>query len=214
MSAAAAIVNTGTGQITPGTVTDINNPAFQSPPGQLSPPVRVRFTSPTGYEVIDQTTSAVIDTGTYDPATGADIFPTANLGVDHGYRVRITGSPAAGDEFNIAYNTSGAADNRNALLLGGMQSQQLMHGGTTSFNDAYGQLVADVGTQARSAQLGSDVQAAVLKQSEAEWSAASGVNLDEEAADLLRFQQAYQAAAQIIAVSDNIFQTLIGAFRS
>ncbi len=214
VSAAAAIVNTGTGQITPGTVTDINNPAFQSPPGQLSPPVRVRFTSPTGYEVIDQTTSAVIDTGTYDPATGADIFPTASLGVDYGYRVRITGSPAAGDEFNITYNSSGAADNRNALLLGGMQSQQLMNDGTTSFNDAYGQLVADVGTQARSAQVGSDVQAAVLKQSEAEWSAASGVNLDEEAADLLRFQQAYQAAAQIIAVSDNIFQTLIGAFRS
>ncbi|MGB5259123.1 MAG: flagellar hook-associated protein FlgK [Gammaproteobacteria bacterium] len=212
--ASAAIANTGTGQITPGTVTDISNPAFQSPAGQLSPPVRVRFTSPTSYEVIDQATSGVIDTGTYDPATGADIFPTANLGLDYGYRVRITGNPAASDEFNITYNSSGAADNRNALLLGGMQAQQLMNNGTTSFNDAIGQLVAGVGTQARSAQIGSEVQAAVLKQSEDEWSATSGVNLDEEAADLLRYQQAYQAAAQIIAVSDNIFQTLIGAFRS
>jgi flagellar hook-associated protein 1 FlgK len=212
--ASADITNTGTGQITSGTVTDINNPAFQTPAGQLSPPVQVRFTSPTGYEVVDQTTSGVIDSGTYDPATGADIFPTANLGVDYGYRVRVTGNPAAGDEFNVAYNSSGAADNRNALLLGGMQTQQLMNNGTTSFTDAYGQLVAGVGTQARSAQVGSEVQAAVLKQSEDEWSAASGVNLDEEAADLLRYQQAYQAAAQIIAVSDNIFQTLIGAFRS
>ena len=54
----------------------------------------------------------------------------------------------------------------------------------------------------------------MLKQAESEWSASSGVNLDEEAADLLRYQQAYQAAAQIIAVSDTIFQTLISAFRS
>ena len=212
--ASAAVLNTGTGQISSGTVTDINNPAFQSPPGQLSPPVRIRFTSPTSYEVIDQGTSAVIDTGSYDPATGADVFPTANLGIDYGYQVRITGSPAAGDEFNVAYNSNGAADNRNALLLAGMQTQQLMNGGTTSFNDAYGQLVADVGTQARSAQVGTDVQASVLKQAESEWAASSGVNLDEEAADLLRYQQAYQAAAQIIAVSDTIFQTLISAFRS
>ena len=212
--ASAAVLNTGTGQISSGTVTDINNPAFQSPPGQLSPPVRIRFTSPNSYEVIDQASSAVIDTGSYDPATGADVFPTANLGIDYGYQVRITGSPAAGDEFNVAYNSNGAADNRNALLLAGMQTQQLMNGGTTSFNDAYGQLVADVGTQARSAQVGTDVQASVLKQAESEWAASSGVNLDEEAADLLRYQQAYQAAAQIIAVSDTIFQTLISAFRS
>ena len=212
--ASAAIANTGTGQISPGTVTDIDNPAFQSPPGQLTPPVRIRFTSPTGYEVIDPTTSTVIDTGSYDPATGGEVFPTANLGVDHGYRVRISGSPVAGDEFNVAYNSNGAADNRNALLLAGMQTQPLMNGGTTSFNDAYGQVVANVGTQARSAQVTSDVQAAVVSQTEAEWSAASGVNLDEEAADLLRYQQAYQAAAQIIAVSETIFQTLIGAFRS
>ena len=212
--ASAAVLNTGTGQISSGTVTDINNPAFQSPPGQLSPPVRIRFTSPTSYEVIDQATTAVIDTGSYDPATGADVFPTASLGIDYGYQVRITGSPAAGDEFNVAYNSNGAADNRNALLLADMQTQQLMNGGTTSFNDAYGQLVADVGTQARSAQVGADVQASVLKQAESEWAASSGVNLDEEAADLLRYQQAYQAAAQIIAVSDTIFQTLISAFRS
>ena len=214
IAASAAIANTGTGQVTPGTVTDINNAAFQSPPGQLSPPVRVRFTSPTSYEIINQSTSAVIDTGVYDPATGADVFPTANNGTDYGYQVRITGNPAAGDEFNVAYNSGGVADNRNALLLAGMQSQKLMNGGSASFNDGYGLLVADVGAEARQAQIGSDVQAAVLKQSEAERASASGVNLDEEAADLLRYQQAYQAAAQIIAVSDTIFQTLIGAFRS
>jgi flagellar hook-associated protein 1 FlgK len=210
---AAALTNTGTGHIDAGTVTDISNTAFQSPPGQLTPPVLVRFTSPTNYEVVDQATSAVIDTGVYDPATGADIFPTANLGVDHGYRVRITGNPSAGDEFNVTFNSGGTGDNRNALQMAAMQTQQLMNGGTTSFNDAYGELIADVGTQTHQAQISRDVQGSVLAQSEAAWSAVSGVNLDEEAANLLRFQQAYQAAAQIIAVSDQIFQSLISAVR-
>ena len=101
-----------------------------------------------------------------------------------------------------------------ALLLAGMQTQKLMNGGTASFSDGYGLMVADVGTAARQAQNGSEVQSAVLRQSESEWASLAGVNLDEEAADLLRYQQAYQAAAQIISVADQIFQTLIGAVRS
>ena len=207
----AALTNTGTGSIGAGVVTDINNPAFQSPAGQLSPAVQIRFTGSTTFEVIDQGTLAVIDTGTYDPATGADIFPTQNLGVDYGYQVRITGNPAASDTFDVGYNIGGTGDNRNALLMAGMQSDRLMNGGSSSFNDTYGELIADVGNQVRQAQVGSEVQGRVLEQSQAEWSSVAGVNLDEEAADLVRFQQAYQAAARIISVADEIFQTLINA---
>jgi flagellar hook-associated protein 1 FlgK len=86
-----------------------------------------------------------------------------------------------------------------------------MNGGTSSFNDAYGELIADVGSKARQAQVGSEVQLRVLEQTQAEWSSVAGVNLDEEAADLVRFQQAYQAAARIISVADEVFQTLINA---
>ena len=207
----AALTNTGTGSIGAGVVTDINNPAFQSPAGQLSPAVQIRFTGSTTFEVIDQGTLAVIDTGTYDPATGADIFPTQNLGIDYGYQVRITGNPAASDTFDVGYNIGGTGDNRNALLMAGMQTDRLMNGGSSSFNDTYGELIADVGNQVRQAQVGSEVQGRVLEQSQAEWSSVAGVNLDEEAADLVRFQQAYQAAARIISVADEIFQTLINA---
>ena len=210
----AALTNTGTGQVDAGTVTDINNPAFQSPSGQLTPPLLIRFTSPTSYEIVDQSTSTVIDTATYNPATGADVFPTATLGIDHGYQMHISGNPATGDEYNVTYNSSGSGDNRNGLLLAGMQTLQLMNNGTASFTDAYGELVANVGTQTRQAQVNNDVQSAVLQQSRDALGAASGVNLDEEAADLVRFQQAYQAAAQIISVADQVFQTLIGAFRN
>jgi flagellar hook-associated protein 1 FlgK len=206
-----ALANTGTGSISAGAVTDINNPAFQSPPGQLTPAVQIRFTGSGAYEVVDQGTLAVIDTGTYDPATGADIFPTQNLGIDYGYQVHIAGNPAAGDSFDVVYNSGGIGDNRNALLMAGMQSAQLMNGGTSSFNDAYGELIAGVGSTARQAQVGSEAQQRILDQAQSEWASASGVNLDEEAANLVRFQQAYQAAARIISVADEVFQTLIQA---
>jgi len=212
VTTAALVANSGTGAISTGVVTDIDNPAFQSMPGQLSPEVLVRFTTPTSYTVLNKATLATIDTGTFDPATGEDIFPTENLALDFGYRVRISGNPAAGDEFSVAYS-AGAGDNRNALSLSGMQSERLMGGGTASFNDAYGQLVADVGTSTRQAQVNSSAVQRILEQSEAARAAASGVNLDEEAADLLRYQQAYQAAAEIIAVADRMFETLIGAVR-
>ncbi len=210
----AALTNAGTGQISPGRVTDIDNPAFQSPPGTLTPPVLIRFTSPNAYEVIDQSTLSVIDTGVYDPATGADVFPTANLGIDYGYQVRLTGNPVNGDEFNITYNSGGVGDNRNALLLADLQAARVMNGGSAGFNDAYGEMVAEVGTRTRQAQVGSDVQMRVKEQTQAAWASESGVNLDEEAADMLRFQQAYQAAAQIISVADQMFDTLINAVRN
>jgi flagellar hook-associated protein 1 FlgK len=210
---AAALGNSGTGIVSNSSVTDIENPAFQSVPGNLTPSVMVRFTSPASYEVIDRSTLTTIDTGSYDPSQGADIFPTANLGIDFGYRMHISGSPAAGDEFTLEYNTDGVGDNRNALLLSNLQSARLMDNGTTSFNDAYGQLVADVGTRVRQAQVNSQTQKSMLEQSQAAYDSVSGVNLDEEAADLLRFQQAYQAAAQVIAVADQIFATLIDAVR-
>ncbi|MEZ5542591.1 MAG: flagellar hook-associated protein FlgK [Pseudomonadota bacterium] len=210
----AALANAGTGQISAGTVTDIDNAAFQTPPGTLNPSVLVHFTSPTAYEIVDQSTSAVIDSGTYDPASGADIFPTATLGVDYGYRVRITGNPAAGDEFNVTYNSNGTGDNRNALLMAGLQTERLMAGGTLGFNDAYGEMVADVGSATHQAQVSSDVQRTVLEQSQSAWSEASGVNLDEEAADMVRYQQAYQAAAQVLSVASQLFDSLINAVRS
>jgi flagellar hook-associated protein 1 FlgK len=209
----AALGNGGTGSITAGVVTDINNPAFQTIPGQLSPPVLIRFTSTTSYEVVDKATLTTIDTATYDPAVGADVFPTGNLGIDFGYQVRITGNPEAGDEFSVDYNSGGVGDNRNALLLAGLQVERLMDGGNTSFNDAYGGLVADVGTKTRQAQINSSAQQTILQQNEAQRASVSGVNLDEEAADLIRFQQAYQAAAQVIAVADTLFSALIDAVR-
>lgn len=153
----------------------------------------------------------VIATIAYDPATDSGNALTTtitNLGV---FSFTMTGVPATGDEFFLQDNTNGIGDNRNALRLADMQGQQLMLGGTASFTDTYGILLADVGTSARESEVAATVQGRLLDQVTTQKESTSGVNLDEEAADLLRFQQAYQAAAQMISVSGVLFDSLLGA---
>ena len=212
----AATANTGTGVITAGSVTDIANAAFQSTPGQLSPPILVRFTSGTSYDIYDNTNSAspvLLEAGiAYDPATGAELFPTPG-GLDHGYRMQLTGAPLAGDEFSAEYNTGGIGDNRNALLLAGLATDKLMYGGSASITDTYNGLVADVGTGTKQAEINSLAQKRILEQTQAPRESISGVNLDEEAANLIRYQQAYQAAAQVISTANSLFDTLLNAVR-
>ena len=152
-----------------------------------------------------------------------------------GLRLEIAGGAAAGDRFQIRPTRSGSSamdllisnpreiaaaapaaaaapgDNSNALLLAGLQSGQTMENGSTNFQGAYGQLISKLGTQTLSAQVTADAQGALLLQAQESRDTLSGVNLDEEAADLIRFQQAYQAIAQVISVADSTFQTLLSA---
>lgn len=152
-----------------------------------------------------------------------------------GLSVEVTAGAAAGDRFQIRPTRSGPAgmgllisnpreiaaaapaagpapgDNSNALLLAGLQTSQTMENGTTNFQGAYGQLIGLLGTQTRSAEVTAEAQAALLTQAQESRDRLSGVNLDEEAADLIRFQQAYQAVAQLISVADSTFQTLLSA---
>ena len=211
-----AIANTGTGEISAGSVTDITNSSFQTTAGQLSPPVMVRFTTPTSYDVYDNTNPAapvLLEAGiVYDPATGGEVFPTPG-GIDHGYSVQLKGSPAVGDEFRTEYNTGGIGDNRNALLLSSLAGEKLMAGGTASITDSYAGLVADVGSNTKQSELNTLAQQRVLDQTIATRLSVSGVNLDEEAANLVRYQQAYQAAAQLITVANTVFDTLLNAVR-
>ena len=209
----ASGINTGTGSISAGVVTDINKVAFTTTAGALTPTVSIKFTSPTTYQIINTSSSAVLDTGTYSPGTGKDIFPSDNLALNYGYQVHITGSPATGDSFAVNYNTSGTGDNRNALALAGLQTKGVLDGGATSYAQANGQLVAKVGTQSSNAQNNLTAQGTLLQQAKSQQASVSGVNLDEEAANMLKFQQAYQAAAQVISIGSSLFNTLLGAVK-
>ena len=212
----AASTNTGNGAISAGVVSDINNAVFQSTPGQLSPPVLVRFSAANSYDLYDNTNSAapvLLEAGiAYNPATGGDVFPSPG-GLDHGYSLQLSGSHAAGDEFSSEYNTGGVGDNRNALLMSALASNKLMANGTASVTGSYNSLVADVGTGTKQAELNMLTQNRVLDQAISRRESISGVNLDDEAANLVRFQQAYQAAAQLISVANSLFDTLLNTVR-
>jgi len=211
----AAMANTGSGEISAAVVSDIDNAAFQTA-GQLSPPVLLRFTAGNSFDVYDNTnpaTPVLLEAGiAYNPATGGEVFPTPG-GIDHGYRIQLSGTPAAGDTFSTEYNTGGVGDNRNALLLSALANNKLMANGTASINDSYSSLVADVGTATKQAELNALAQNRVLDQAVSARASVSGVNLDEEAANLIRFQQAYQAAAQVISVANSLFDTILSVTR-
>jgi flagellar hook-associated protein 1 FlgK len=136
--------------------------------------------------------------------------PGANISYN-GWTAQISGTPAAGDAFTIQPNTGGVSDNRNATLLAALQTTNTLAGHTTTYQGAYGQLVSEVGNKTNEIQVTSDAQAAVVSQTQQAQQAFSGVNLDEEAANLTRYQQAYQAAAQMITISNTLFQTLLTA---
>ncbi|MFT7287394.1 MAG: flagellar hook-associated protein 1 FlgK [Halieaceae bacterium] len=143
----------------------------------------------------------------YDPATDANGVEVT-LG---GFSFTLTGVPVEGDSFTIDNNVGGEGDNRNALALAALQTSRELQNGTATYQDAYASLVADVGVRTRQANNSADTEGTLLRQAIASRDSAQGVNLDEEAANLIRYQQAYQAAAQVIAIADEMFQTLINA---
>jgi flagellar hook-associated protein 1 FlgK len=127
----------------------------------------------------------------------------------NGISFSISGIPLNGDSFTVGPNPTGVSDNRNALLLGSLQTKNTIDGGTASYQTAYSQLVAAVGNKAREVQVASSAQDTLVKQGQDVIQSASGVNLDEEAANLIRYQQAYQASAKMIDVAGKLFAEVL-----
>jgi flagellar hook-associated protein 1 FlgK len=145
---------------------------------------------------------------------GAGTFaytPGGNIDIN-GTRVQISGAPAAGDQFVIQANTGGTGDNRNVQSMIDRLSQSVFNGNVTLQSAAAG-LITDVGSRTAEITSQRDVQQSVLNQTKDRLESVRGVNLDEEAADMLKFQQLYQAAAKMMTVADNLFQTVLAALR-
>ena len=127
-----------------------------------------------------------------------------------GMEFQISGAPGDGDQFTITPNTeSGPRDNRNALLLAGLQSENVMANGTTTYGGAFNKLVSLVGNKTRELQVTSKAETQMLDQAIATQQSESGVNLDEEATNLLRYQQAYQAAGKMMQIANQMFDVLL-----
>jgi len=187
---AAATANTGAGTIGKADVL--------TPGATTLDPVDIVFTSATTYTVNG----------------GAAQTYTAGGNIDvNGWRVQINGAPATGDTFTVRTNAGAVGDNRNAFALADAMKAGVIEGGTVSVSSAVERLTGNLGLQTRAAQMSRDAEASVNESDLAARDAVSGVNLDEEAANMLRYQQAYQAAAQIISAANQMFDTLLNAVR-
>lgn len=126
-----------------------------------------------------------------------------------GVSFTISGTPINGDTFTLSQNSNASLDNRNALLLAGLQTKNTMQGSTANYENVYSQMVSQVGVQTNNLKVNSTAQTTLVNQSIQAQQAVSGVNLDEEAANLLRYQQAYQAAGKAMSVASTLFDTLL-----
>lgn len=125
----------------------------------------------------------------------------------------VTGNPPAAsappDTFTLQRNTNGVQDGRNAVLFSQLQTQNTTAGGTASYQSSYARMVADNGIRTREAKVQLDAQTAVLNQAQATRESLSGVNLDEEAANMIKYQQAYQASSKILEIGNKLFDTIL-----
>ena len=190
----AVLANAGSGTISAGSV---NVPP--PPDANLQQPVTLTFISATTYDVSGA--------GTGNPV-GVAYTPGAAI-TYNGWTVQITGTPVPGDVFAVTMNSGGSSDGRNALLLAGLQTKNTLAGGTTTFQGAYSQLVSMVGNKTRQVDITAQAQNQLVVSSTSAQQSVSGVNLDEEAANLLRYQQAYQAAGKMIQIAQTLFQSIL-----
>ena len=157
--------------------------------------LRIQFTSPTTYTITDLATNAEMANRHYDPAAGIQIG---------GRLVRLSGTPAAGDQFVVDGNQGAIGNNQNMVRIVGLKDAEVTPDGKT-IGTAYNDLVSSIGNVASQATVAQKAMEAVVQQAEKTRDTASGVNLDQEAADLVRYQQAYQAAAKSMQVAAQLF---------
>ena len=187
VQSSAADTNAGSATISAGTVLDPTNP-------NLLNSTTIQFLTPTTYSV-----------------NGAGSFAyTSGGNVDlNGWQVQITGTPAAGDTFTVQSNAGGTGDNTNALAAANQQTTGVLSNGTISVSGAVGALISGAGAQAQQVNTAQTAQTAVNTQASTNVQSVSGVDLDDEAANLMQWQQAYQASAQALSVANSLFTTFM-----
>ncbi|MEC9319698.1 MAG: flagellar hook-associated protein FlgK [Pseudomonadota bacterium] len=180
-------------------------------------PARIEVTGKTGnaydIELFDKDGNSM---GTLAGTTDLENIVGQIAGGDPDYDVSIVGEPSVGDSYSIEYNTNGFDDNSNGQELADLQRQQLVRRDgaeaedpTMTFNESYARLVSDVGSRVSQNRVLRDSAEAIKSQTEALYESKAGVNLEEEAANLIQYQQAYTASARIITTSQTIFDTLL-----
>lgn len=209
LSAATNVANTGSGSIS----TPVAASTYSASPMVGALGLTYNTGAPGTFTLAPSTQPVTVTSGgtstTFAAGTPVTYTSGSTISVG-GLSFAISGTPANGDQFTITPNTSnGASDNRNGLLLGNLQSQGTLNNSKDSYSSAFGQLVNAVGNKTRELKVTGLAEAQVLEQATAAVQSESGVNLDEEATNLLRYQQAYQAAGKMMQIASQLFDVLL-----
>ena len=164
--------------------------------------LKVTFTSATTYTITDSATGTEVAARDFDP-------DQLDPGLEYqGLSLTFTKAPASGDKFSMDGNQDGVGNNDNAIALAALENKRLV--GNKTVSAAYIDHVNEMGNIARQATIAQTALTVVHEQAVASRDELSGVSLDAEAADLIRFQQAYQAAAKVIQISGQLFDSVLG----
>lgn len=202
--------NSGSATVTPGGVV--------SGYDRSSLPVTLKYDKTTGKLNLLGPTGATVSLPVTITKNGVSTGPTTMSSIPYdsgttisfnGISFQIAGTPADGDTFTVAKNTGGVSDSRNITLIGNLQTGKTMSGNSASYATVYSQLVSDVGNKAGETDTLLTAQKTVLSDAQSSRDSTSGVNLDEEAADLIKYQQAYQAAAKVLQIASTLFNSIL-----
>ena len=215
----AGVYNTGAGS------------NFTSSSLQAAAPHTVKLDGAGNYEVYDGGAPATLLGVAPAASKGQNLFANMELPLGGpksytdvkvlpGFDVNVSGIAKANDQFSIGFNTNGFSDNYNGLALANLQTQDMVRKGSSSaadnkmtFNEGFSATVSSLGSSVSSLKTNSDAAEAKQTQSLDRFNSEAGVNMDEEAANLVRFQQAYAASAQVITTARAVFDTLLSAVR-
>ena len=161
----------------------------------------INFTGPDQYNITDGKTGTVLAERHYDNTV---LNPVVNY---QGLNIQFSRAPDVGDVYTVDGNSDGLGNNENMIVMTDLSKKQVI--GNKTFSDAYIDQVNTVGNAAQQAKITQQALTVVNDQAKQARDKVSGVNLDDEAADLIRFQQAYQAAAKSLQVSGQLFDSIV-----
>ena len=159
----------------------------------------IEFTSDSQYKITDTVTNTIVAERSY---TAGQVIQYQNL------QVTLNGTPKSGDKFQIDDNQKGFGSNENIVRLSNLESAKLL-GNDETFQESYLNLINLAGTTTRQATVTKEALQVVYNQAFEARDQVAGVNLDEEAANLIRFQQAYQASARLVQTANELFDTIV-----
>ncbi len=218
--------NTGISETRITQINSSNDVNYPSPEDVTTNPVtaaqglRIEVTeAPLGtftYQVLDANTGVPIEEPAGTPLTGLAFTPPQQTLSHAGFDIEISLEDTAALDsytFTLDYNETGVGSNENSLVMAGFQTDKTLNGGRSTFQDNYALLTADVGTVTSSADVRLQSSEVLYEQASNRVTSVAGVNLDEEAANLLKYQTAYNAAARVVSVADELMETLLAAVR-